>query len=131
MLVTMTNTKEPENTAGALDTAMLAAASLCVIAGVVAYYYFEDAALLLRVFGVIAGVVLGSVLVYRTQQGQLLWRFIQGSRVEIRKVVWPTRQETTQTTLAVVVFVLVLGIFFWGLDFVLLLITRAVTGQGG
>jgi len=72
----------------------------------------------------------GAALLSRTELGRFLWQFIQGSRVEIRKVVWPTRQETTQTTLAVFVFLLVLGIFFWGLDLLLLLITRAITGQG-
>ena len=55
---------------------------------------------------------------------------MQSSRGELRKVVWPTRQETLQTTLTVFVFVLILGIFFWLLDMGLLWITRALTGQG-
>jgi len=50
--------------------------------------------------------------------------------VEIRKVIWPNRQETMQTTITVFIFLLILGFFFWSLDFVLLMITRAVTGQG-
>jgi preprotein translocase subunit SecE len=64
-------------------------------------------------------------------QGKELWRFIQSSRGEIRKVVWPNRQETLQTTLTVMVFALLMGVFFWLLDLFLLWATRLVTGQGG
>jgi len=96
----------------------------------VAYYYFDGTPVVVRALGIIASLGVGAALLSRTELGRFLWQFIQGSRVEIRKVVWPTRQETTQTTLAVFVFLLVLGIFFWGLDLLLLLITRAITGQG-
>ena len=63
-------------------------------------------------------------------QGQRLWAFIQGSRVEIRKVVWPTRAETLQTTLAVLLMVLLVGIFLWLLDMFLLWAIQILTGQG-
>ena len=53
---------------------------------------------------------------------------MQGSRVELRKVVWPTREETLQTTLAVLVFALIMGVFFWLLDLSLLALTRRLTG---
>jgi len=66
-----------------------------------------------------------------TVPGKELWRFILGSRIEVRKMVWPNRQETMQTTLAVFVFVLVMGVFFWVLDMFLLWATRLLTGQGG
>ena len=66
----------------------------------------------------------------QTERGRTLWKFIQGSRVEIRKVIWPTRQETMQTALTVMCFALILGLFFWGLDFFLLWITRLLTGYG-
>jgi preprotein translocase subunit SecE len=127
-----TTTKDaPAGSAGALDTAKLGAAVLAVVAGIVGYYWFSGLPIVVRVLMVIAGVAAAAGLVYWTALGRELWAFMQGSRVELRKVVWPTRQETQQTTLTVVVFVLVLGVFFWGLDFVLLLITRAVTGQAG
>jgi preprotein translocase subunit SecE len=125
------NTKEPEGQAGPVDTAKLVLASAALVGGVVAYYWFEDASIVLRVLAVMAGVAVAAGLVFWTRQGRDLWQFIQGSRVELRKVVWPTRQETQQTTLMVVVFVLVFGIFFWLLDMALLTITRAITGQGG
>ncbi|MEQ1803427.1 MAG: preprotein translocase subunit SecE [Gammaproteobacteria bacterium] len=113
-----------------MDTVLLALAGLVVVASLVAYYYFEATPVVVRALGIVVSLGIGAALLYRTQLGQFLWQFIQGSRVEIRKVVWPTRQETTQTTLAVFFFLLVLGIFFWSLDLVLLMITRAITGQG-
>jgi len=76
---------------------------------------------------VIFSVVMSLLIFFKTQRGLIFWEFLQGSRVEMRKVVWPTKQETIQTTLTVFVFVLVLGIFFWLLDFLLLYITTSIT----
>ncbi len=126
----MVTTKEAETSAGPMDAVLLALASLVVVASLVAYYYFDETPVVVRALGILVSVGVGMALLYRTHLGQFLWQFVQGSRGEIRKVVWPTRQETTQTTLAVFFFVLVMGVFFWSLDFVLLLITRAITGQG-
>jgi preprotein translocase subunit SecE len=63
--------------------------------------------------------------------GRRALAFILDSRIELRKVVWPTRQETLQTTLMVFIFVAAAGLFFWVLDLVLAWATRALTGQGG
>jgi preprotein translocase subunit SecE len=124
------NTKT-DSSPGFLDTVKLALAAAVLIGGIVAYYYFEDESLLLRVAGVLVGFAVGAVIAFQSAQGQALWIFIQGSRTEIRKVVWPTRQETLQTTLTVMVFALFMGVFFWILDLFLLWGTRLVTGQGG
>jgi preprotein translocase subunit SecE len=126
----MATTKDNETSANPMDTVLLALAGLVVVASLVAYYYFEATPVVVRALGILVSLGIAAGLLYRTQLGQVLWQFIQGSRVEIRKVIWPTRQEATQTTLAVFLFLLVLGIFFWSLDFVLLMITRAITGQG-
>jgi preprotein translocase subunit SecE len=125
------DTKAPDAASSPLDIVKLVLAVAALLGGLIAYYWFEDASIVLRVLGVIAGVIVSAGLVFWTEAGQSLWSFIQGSRLELRKVVWPTRKETEQTTLMVVIFVLVMGIFFWGLDWLLLIITRAVTGQGG
>jgi len=116
---------------GVLDTVKLVLAALVLVGGIVFYYYDEEQSLLLRVAVVLVAAVVGAAIAMQTTQGQTLWRFIRDSRVEIRKVIWPTRQEALQTTLTVMVFALILGIFFWGLDFFLLWITRLLTGQGG
>jgi preprotein translocase subunit SecE len=76
--------------------------------------------------------VAGSIVVaLQSAQGRELWQFVQGSRVELRKVVWPTREDTTKMTLVVVAAIVVMGLFFWLLDMMLGAITRALTGQGG
>ena len=125
-----TKAETPQAGGGALDTAKLALAGLLVVAGIAGYYYFEESSILLRVIGVLVAVALALLVTLQTARGRDLWHFIQGSRVELRKVVWPNRQETMQTTLTVMVFVLILGVFFWLLDLGLLWVTRMVTGQG-
>lgn len=116
---------------GPLDAVKLLLAALALLGGIVAYYYFEDESILLRTAGVLIGLALGVVIAMQSVQGQALWQFIQGARVELIQVIWPTRQETMQTTLTVFVFVLILGIFFWGLDFFLLWGSRTLTRGGG
>ena len=109
----------------------LVLAAAILIGGVFAYYYFEDGSMLLRVAGVLVALALGALIAFQSVQGKDLWRFIQSSRGEIRKVIWPNRQETLQTTLTVIVFTVIMGVGFWMLDLFLLWGTRLVTGQGG
>ncbi len=124
------NTKA-ESTPGVLDTIKLILAAAALVGGIVAYYYFENESILLRVAGLLVALAIGVVIAFQSLQGQNLWRFVQSSRNEIRKVIWPTRQETMQTTLTVLVFTLILGVFFWILDLILLWATGLLTGQGG
>jgi preprotein translocase subunit SecE len=124
------NTKA-ETGPGVLDTVKLAAALLVLLGGIVAYYYFADASLVPHVLALVAGLVIGLLIAFQSTQGRAIWQFIQGSQVEIRKVVWPTQQETINTTLVVIVFTIVMGVFFLCVDWVLLQITQFVTGQGG
>ena len=124
------NTKA-EQSASALDTIKLLLAAAILIAGVGAYYYYPDVSILLRAVGVLVALILSLVVAFTTTQGNALWKFMLGSRVELRKVVWPTRQEALQTTVAVLVFALIMGVFFWLLDLFLLWVTRVLTGQGG
>ena len=116
---------------GVLDTVKLVLAAAVLLGGISTYYIFENESLLLRVAGMLVAFGIGAVIAFQSAQGQALWTFIQGSRGEIRKVIWPTRQETLQTTLTVMVFALFMGVFFWMLDLFLLWGTRLVTGQGG
>tara|TARA_B100000470_G_scaffold199120_1_gene170060 strand:+ start:32 stop:403 length:372 start_codon:yes stop_codon:yes gene_type:complete len=110
-----------------LDTVKLLGSVLILLAGVISYYYLIQISILLRVLIVLASVVVSLVFFFQTQRGKTLWEFFQGSRVEIKKVIWPTKQETFQTTLTVFVFVLIMGIFFWLLDFLLLFLTTEIT----
>jgi preprotein translocase subunit SecE len=113
-----------------VDTAKLALAIVIVLGGLVGYYYFADSSGLLRALGVIVAVAVAVVVAFTSLQGRLLWKFIQGARVELNKVVWPTREETIQTTLVVLVVALFGGVFFWLLDLFLLWVTTRITGQG-
>ena len=123
------NTETPAG--GALDTVKLLVTAALLVGGIWGFYQYEQQSLLISVSVILVAVGLAIAVFMQTERGRLLWKFIQGSRVEIRKVIWPTRTEAMQTTLTVFVFVLILGIFFWGLDMFLLWITRLLTGQGG
>jgi preprotein translocase subunit SecE len=114
-----------------VDTAKLVLAAAIALVGFVAYYYFGDTSAALRALGVLVAVGIAVLVALQSAQGQALWRFAQAARVELRKVVWPTREETIQTTIAVLVFALIMGVFFWLLDLGLLYATSKITGQGG
>ena len=123
--------EQAEKTGVALvDALKLVLAAAALLGGMVAYYWYDQQPQVLRVLMVIAGLIAGFVLLYWSAPGRELWNYVQGSRVELRKMVWPTRQETWRTTLVVFVFVLALGVFFFIVDWVLAKGMRYVTGQG-
>ncbi len=113
-----------------VDAFKLVLAAAALVGGMVAYYWFENEPQVLRVLMVIGGLIGGLVLLYLSAPGRELWDYVQGSRVELRKMVWPTRQETWRTTLVVFIFVMALGVFFWIVDWALAKGMRFVTGQG-
>jgi len=116
---------------GFVDALKLVLAATALVGGVVVYYWFGDQPAVLRVLAVLAGMAAAAVLLYWSRPGRELWEYVQASRVELRKMVWPTRQETWRTTLVVFVFVLALGVFFWLVDMMLAWGARHVTGQAG
>ncbi len=117
----------PTKTGNPLDAAWLFLAALLIAGGVYAFYAFEEMSILVRAGGVLLSLVLAAAVLLRTARGQDTWQFIQSARVELRKVVWPNRQETLQTTATVLVIVLILCVFFWLLDMGLAGITRWLT----
>jgi preprotein translocase subunit SecE len=117
--------------AGAADKAKLAVAVLIVIAGVAAYYVLADQPVWERWAAVAASIVLAAVVTGFSSYGTEFRRFVELARVELRKIVWPTREETGKMTAVVLMFVVVAGLFFWVLDLVLAWATKALTGQGG
>ena len=125
----MTTTTQDTSESGILDTIKLLLAAGVLVGGLYSYYYFLEIALPLRVLMVLGGLAAGITVAMTSTQGQRLWAFIQGARIEIRKVVWPTKQETTQTAIAVFVFTLIMALFFWGLDSFLLWLTRILVGS--
>jgi preprotein translocase subunit SecE len=116
---------------GGADTAKLVGAILLVIAGIAAFYVLSAQPQWLRWGAVVAGVALAVVVFGSSTNGKGFWQFVLDSRSELRKVVWPSRQETGVTTLAVFLCVIFAGVFFWLLDVFLSWATRLLTGQGG
>ena len=114
---------------GVVDILKLLIAAGVLVGGLFGYYWYLEWSQPLRVLLVLGGLIAGVGIAMTSTQGRRLWAFIQGSRIEIRKVVWPTKQETTQTAIAVFVFTLILALFFWGLDSFLLWLTRTLVGS--
>ena len=112
----------------AFDTVKLVVAVGLLVVGVGAFYYYSDQSQLFRVLGLLAVAAVSVGIVLTTQRGQTLWGFLQESRTEVRKMVWPNRTETVQTTLMVMVVVIIVGIFLWLLDMLLAWIMRFVIG---
>jgi len=115
--------------ASAKDTALITLSVLVLLVGIGAFYWFEDQALPIRIAMVVAGLGVGAALAWFSWYGREFWQFAQVSRIELRKVVWPSRDETVKTTYVVFGFAIVMGLFFWGLDWVLTWLTRLMTGQ--
>ena len=105
-----------EQSSSAIDTLKLMTAVLVLIAGVVGFYYFEGESQLLRVLGMLAVAVVAFFIVASSDPGRRGLGFVKEARVEVRKVVWPTRQETLQTTIAVLFMVILVAIMLWLFD---------------
>ena len=105
-----------ETTESRFDALKWIVVAALVAVAVVGNSYFADQSLLYRVLGILALAVVAGLIALQTAKGAAFWALIKGSRTEIRKVVWPTRQETVQTTMIVVVFVIIVALFLWGLD---------------
>jgi preprotein translocase subunit SecE len=117
--------------AGGADVGRLVIAVALVIAGVAGFYYFADSSLWLRWGTFVAGLALGVGVIATSAYGRAVTRFVLDSRVELRKIVWPSQRDTGRMTLVVFVFVVIGGGFFWLVDLILAWATRHLTGQGG
>ena len=112
-----------------IDKIKLILAIGCVVAGVWAYYYFSEMAQVLRVLMVLAGLLGGAAIAWLAQPGKEFFAFSQESVQEAKRVTWPTRKETLQTTLVVFVFVIVMAIFLALIDGALAWIIKLIMGQ--
>lgn len=120
---------QEQRTSSVLDTALLWLAIAVLVVSMVGYYYFSGYTDLVRVLGMLGGTVVAVLILSQSAIGKTAWSYIQGSRTEVRRVVWPTRRETVQTTLLVLAFVLILAIFIWALDIVLAYAVTLLTGR--
>ena len=125
------NAKAVTQTGSGADIAKLLIALTLILSGIVGFYYYEEQSLLLRVLSLLVVTGISVAIAMQTERGRNTWGFVKDARTEVRKVVWPTRAETMQTTLIVIIMVLVVGIILWIMDTFLLWAVRLLTGQGG
>jgi preprotein translocase subunit SecE len=113
------------------DNALLTLSIIAILGGIAAFYWFDERALPLRIGMVIVGLAAGAGLLWLSTYGREFVQFAQAARVELRKVVWPSRTETFQTTYVVIGFAIVMGLFFFVLDWILTWMTRFLGGTSG
>ncbi|MGE4659157.1 MAG: preprotein translocase subunit SecE [Arenicellales bacterium] len=98
------------------DKLKLLASGLAVVAAVALFYILGDSSALIRALVVVVGVIAAAGIALTSDPGRSVWQFALATRTEVRKVVWPTRRETAQSTMIVILMVLVVGIYLWLLD---------------
>lgn len=102
-----------------------------ILAGLVGNHYYSEVSMPLRTLGWVAVLSVAGFIASTTTKGKWMVEFFRDSRVELRKVIWPTREETMQTTLVVAAMVVILALMLWGIDGVLVWLIGWLTGQRG
>jgi len=101
---------------------------LLLIGAVVGNYAYGDQSVLIRAIAVVAAVIVAGLIAMQTEKGRAAVIFAKEARTEVRKVVWPTRQEAIQTTLIVLAVTAFMSFLLWGLDSILFWIVGFITG---
>ncbi|HEX5338395.1 MAG TPA: preprotein translocase subunit SecE [Gallionella sp.] len=112
------------------DKIKLLVAFLLVVAGVAGFYYLHDSAAVLKLASVLLGLVLAAAVAYTSESGKRFFVFGQDSIAEAKRVVWPTRKETLQTTGVVVLFAITMALFLWAVDASLMVVVNKLMGRG-
>jgi preprotein translocase subunit SecE len=113
---------------GSLDFLKWGVIVLLLAGAVVGNYIFAEQSVLVRAIAVVAAIVIAGLVAMQTVKGRNAVDFAKESRTEVRKVVWPTRQEAVQTTGIVLVATLIMSLLLWGLDSVLFWVVGLITG---
>lgn len=124
------NTKA-ESIGSMQDTLKLGFALLVLLSGVVGFYYFDDQITLYRVLGLLVACGIAVFVGMQTIKGQEIYGYFRDSQIEVRKVVWPTKQETMQTTFIIMIVVVLASVFLWLLDMFLSWGIGSLMGHGG
>ena len=101
---------------------------IIVALAVYANWYYQEQSLFLRVLGLLIAGAAAFLIAVKTEKGNAAWNLIKEARSEIRRVVWPTNNETTQTTLVVLVMVFIFSLILWGLDSLLSWLVSSLIG---
>lgn len=113
-----------------VDTAKMISALVLLIGSVAGFYYFSEKLLVYRVLGILIVSGISLALIFSTSLGSTLLVFLRESRVEVKKMIWPTKEETLQATMMVVGIVFLMGITLWLLDMFLFWSVGKLTGVG-
>jgi len=119
-----------ETTGSKLDTVKLGLALLILIGALVGFYVYAEQDLLYRVIGLLAAVGISVAIALQTDKGREIWGYFHDAQIEVRKVVWPTRKETVNTTLLVIGMVIIVAIILWLLDMFLGWSIGSLMGHG-
>ena len=112
------------------DKIKLFIALLLVAAGIAGYYYLQGGAPALRLVSVLAGLLLAAAMAWTSESGKRFFTFGKDSVAEAKRVVWPTRKETLQTTAVVIAFAIIMALFLWAVDAGLMLVVNKLMGRG-
>ena len=121
-------TTNAENKAGSLDWLKWLIVVSLLSGGIFGNWYYQDEMLLVRVIGLLAIAAAAILVALQTERGRAIWALLKESRTEVRRVVWPSNQETTQTTMVVLLLVLIFALILWGLDALLGWIVSSIIG---
>lgn len=111
-----------------MDKLLLTASVLPLAAAIGGFYYFDDQPQWMRVIALLVAIGVGVLIALQTALGQTAWAFRRDAIIEVRKVVWPTRKETVQTTLIVLIVVMIMSLLLWAFDSILAWAVRYLIG---
>ncbi|AIN47414.1 preprotein translocase subunit SecE [Candidatus Palibaumannia cicadellinicola] len=100
---------------------------LLLIIAIVGNYFYRDLSLILRIVAIFFIITITGIVALMTEQGKLMIMFVREARIEVRKVIWPTRQETFYTTLIVAIVTTLMSLILWGLDSFLVSMVSFIT----
>jgi preprotein translocase subunit SecE len=112
------------------DKIKLLVAFLLVVAGVAGFYYLQNSAAVLKLASVLVGLLLAAGVAWTSEPGKLFFAFGKDSVAEAKRVVWPTRKETLQTTGVVILFAITMALFLWAVDASLMAVVNKLMGRG-
>jgi preprotein translocase subunit SecE len=123
------NASTEEQPSSSFDGLKWFAVAILLAAAIGGNFYYGQESVLLRAIGVVFAVGIAGLVAMQTLKGRTAVAFAKESRTEVRKVVWPTRQEAIQTTGIVLVVTLLMSLLLWGLDSVLFWLVGLITGM--
>jgi preprotein translocase subunit SecE len=122
------NASTENQPSGSLDSLKWVVIFLILVGAVVGNYVYGEQSVLIRAIAVVFAIAIAGLIAMQTEKGRTAVEFAKESRTEVRKVVWPTRQEAVQTTGIVLVATLIMAFLLWGLDSLLFWVVGFITG---